>query len=59
MNRARPALPPHQHFTDHDGNTHGSDTDQVNKYECPTTVFAGYIGELPDVAETNGRARGS
>jgi len=48
-------IPADKHFRHHDGDTDHCDTQQINQHEGATTVFAGNVGELPDITETDGR----
>ena len=55
IDRAAAATPADQYLGHHDRYADHRDTGQVDQHEGATTVFAGDIGELPDITQTDGR----
>ena len=53
VNRAVATTTADHHLGHHDGNTDDGDTQQVHQHKSATAVFAGYVGEFPDVSEAH------
>ena len=56
VNRALATLAANQYLSHHHRHTNQQNAAQVNQHKGPTTIAASYIGELPHIAQTHGRA---